>query len=86
MSQNCPSWNQVAGGSSSRPPSIPSFSMAMDLIEDVADNMDILELMPLDMITIDGPESKEAEGSTDENILDAPEHGCTRVVVNDDWH
>ena len=56
LSRNCPSRNQVAGGSSSKPPGIPSFSMTMDLIEDV-DDTDILESMLLGMIMMDGPES-----------------------------
>ena len=56
LSRNCPSRNQVAGGSSSKPPGIPSFSMTIDLIEDV-DDTDILESMLLGMIMMDGPES-----------------------------
>jgi reverse transcriptase-like protein/aspartyl protease/zinc knuckle protein len=56
MSKDCPENNSVPGNGTNRPPGIPSYSMQMNLIEDIDDSEEVLESMPVGMMSI-GPDT-----------------------------
>ena len=51
LSRNCPTTNTMKG-STSKPPGVSSFSIQMDLINDQEDHGEILESMPVGMISL----------------------------------
>ncbi|KAF8805780.1 hypothetical protein BYT27DRAFT_7103732 [Phlegmacium glaucopus] len=59
MSRNCPDLQTVKGGGA-RPPGVPSYSMDMTLVEDIADTNDVLESMPVGAISVrTAPEARK---------------------------
>ena len=52
LSRNCPQRTMMPGNGSNKPPGIPSFSMEMDVVENI-DTRNILESMPVGKISMD---------------------------------